>query len=67
VRNIARTILFRLEEHLRHHKRDLKKKGGERFPALRGRNLFEGKFYVDSLASAALLVDEVPDEGHDVE
>jgi hypothetical protein len=66
VSNTERTILFRLEEHLR-HERDLKKKGGERFPALRGRNLFERKFYVDSLTSTALLVDEVPDEGNDVE
>ncbi len=62
-----RTILFRLEEHLRHHERDLKKKGRERLPPLSGRDLFEGKFYVDSLASAALLVDEIPDKGNDVE
>ena len=67
MRNIARTILLRPEEHLWHHVGDLKKNGGERFPALRGRNLFEGKFYVDSLAGAALFVDEVPDKGNDVE
>jgi hypothetical protein len=67
MRNTERTILFRLEEHLRHHERDLKKKGGERLPPLSWRNLFERKFYVDSLTSTALLVDEVPDEGHDVE
>ena len=66
MRNIARIILFRLEEHPRYHERDLKKRR-ERFPALSGRDLFERKFYIDSLASAALLVDQVPDKGHDVE
>lgn len=67
MRNIARTTLFRSEEHLRYQVRDIRKKGRERFPTLRGRDLFEGKFYVDSLAGAALFVDEVPDKGNDVE
>ena len=30
-------------------------------------DLFEGKLYVDTFASASILVDQVPDYGHDVE